>query len=94
MGNDRPDVLSDPTDRCFSVRSLAKFWRVSPTRIRDLARRRILNGFVVGRAMRFSPEAVREAEERLSAPAGRVRRQRRDDTISPSVRAMLGLDSK
>jgi hypothetical protein len=78
--------------RCYSVRSLAKFWMVSPARVRDLARRRILCGFMLGRAMRFRPEAVMEAEERLAAPSPRGRRSRRAPNISPEVQALLNLD--
>jgi hypothetical protein len=88
-----PDPPPGPTtdDRCFSRRSLARYWRVSLRAIDDLVLRKILRGFRIGRAMRFSPDDVAEAEERLAAPAGRSRRRRAPTNIDPRVSALLGL---
>jgi hypothetical protein len=77
------------TDRCLSPRQLAAYWRCAPARVRALARRGILRGFQLGRAMRFSPEAIREAERLLAAPAAGGRRVRHDRGISPAVIALL-----
>jgi hypothetical protein len=77
-------------DRCRSVRQLARYWRVAPKRVRELARRGILRGFQVGRALRFTPEAVAEAERLLAAPVAGGRRPRRDRGIDPAVTALLG----
>jgi hypothetical protein len=87
-----PDPTDDD-DRCYSVRRMARRWCCSTWRIRDYARRGILRGFMVGRAMRFTPEAVAEAEERLAAPASRPRRRRVSTNIDPRVRMILGLDT-
>jgi hypothetical protein len=54
-----------------------------------LARRGILRGFVLGRALRFTPEAVAEAERLLAAPVPGGRRARRDVGIDPAVIALL-----
>src|SRR5262245_11438761 len=78
---------------CYSVSALAKHWHCSPRRVREYVRRGILSGFMIGRAMRFSPDAVVEAQERLAAPASRPRRRRVTSEISPTVRSILGLDA-
>jgi hypothetical protein len=83
-----PDTLGTP-DRCLSARELARYWRTAPARVRQLARRGILRGFLLGRALRFSPEAVREAERLLAAPVAGGRRVRRNSGISPAVVALL-----
>jgi excisionase family DNA binding protein len=89
-----PDITSNATDRdgrCFSVRTLARYWRCSPARVRELARRQILRAFKVGRSLRFSPAAVHEAEALLTPTLPQGRRPRRDSGISPRVEALLGL---
>jgi excisionase family DNA binding protein len=76
--------------RCFSVRQLAKYWQCSPARVRRLIRRGVVQAFLVGRAARISPEAVREAERMLAAPvSGRRRTQRRHDDISREILDLL-----
>jgi hypothetical protein len=77
-------------DRCLSVRQLARYWRCAPARVRQLARRGVLRGFLLGKALRFSPEAVAEAERLLAAPATGARWVRRDTGIDPTVAALLG----
>jgi hypothetical protein len=73
-----------------SVRQLATYWRCAPKRVRDLARRGILRGFLIGRAMRFTPDAIAEAEKLLAAPAAGGRRARRDTGIDREILALLG----
>ena len=87
-----PSPGPDDDDRCFSRRTLARYWKVSLRAVDDLARRGILKGFRIGRAMRFDREAVAEAQERLAAPAGRKRRRKVSAVIDPRVVAILGLD--
>jgi hypothetical protein len=55
-----------------------------------LARRGVLRGFQLGRALRFTPEAIREAERLLAAPVAGGRRKRRADGIDPAVAELLG----
>jgi hypothetical protein len=79
----------------LSVRQLARRWGVSPKRIRDLIRRRLLGAFDIGsrrRQLRISPEAIKECERRLAvgtpAPA---RRQKKKKTqgIDPEIVMLL-----
>jgi excisionase family DNA binding protein len=76
-------------DRCFSVRQLARFWRCSPARVRQLIRRGVIRAFIIGKAVRISPEAVAEAERLLAAPVAGGRRKRRDDGVDPAVAEVL-----
>jgi hypothetical protein len=71
--------VADAPDRCLSVRQLACYWRCAPARVRQLVRRGILRAFVVGRAVRISPEAVAEAERLLAPPVAGGRRRRAPD---------------
>jgi excisionase family DNA binding protein len=89
--NATPDPTEE-TDRCYSVRRLARYWCCSTTRIREYVRTGVLRGAMIGRAMRFTPEDVAEAWERLTAPTSRKRRRRAPSGIDPRVRTLLGLD--
>jgi hypothetical protein len=54
-----------------------------------MVRRGVLRAFTFGRALRFSPEAIRETEQMLAVPVRGRKRRRRDDGISPTVKALL-----
>jgi excisionase family DNA binding protein len=73
---DDPSTADDALTRCLSVRQLAAYWRCSPARVRKLVRRGVLRAFLVGRAVRIPPDAVREAERILAAPVTCGRRKR------------------
>ncbi|MCI0742287.1 MAG: helix-turn-helix domain-containing protein [Gemmataceae bacterium] len=78
-------------DRALSVRQLARRWAVSPKKVRAMLKRGIIRGFDVGvgrTQIRISPEAVKEAEQRLAVQAAVPRRKRRND-IDPEVVALL-----
>jgi hypothetical protein len=83
-----PDTPDTPK-RCQGVRQLARYWRCAPKRVRELARRGILRGFQVGRALRFTPEAVAEAERLLAAPPAADRRRKPNPGIDRAVAALL-----
>ena len=80
---------ADASDRCFSVRDLARHWRVAPKRVRALIKRKLLAAFKPGRGVRITPEAIRECERRLAVGVPAVRRGRRLDGIDPEVAALL-----
>jgi len=86
---DATPAHSAPPARCRSVRELARYWRCAPGRVRVLVRRDVLQGFLIGRALRFTPEAVAEAERLLAAPVVSGRRRRVHDGIAPEVVALL-----
>jgi hypothetical protein len=82
-------------DRALSVRQLARRWAISPRKIRDLIRRRLIRAIDVGtgrRQLRILPEAIAEAEQRLSVQPRQARRPRRSE-IDPAIVALLE-DSK
>jgi hypothetical protein len=83
------------SDRCLSVSELARYWRVAPAKVRDYIRRGLLSAIDFGsrgrRRLRITPEAVRECELLLTAPARRPRRPSRPPGgIDPEVAALLG----
>jgi len=87
---DRGNAQRESLGRCLSVRELARYWRCSPARVRRLIRRGVIHAFLVGRAARISPEAIREAERLLAAPVTGGRRARRhNDGISREVLELL-----
>jgi hypothetical protein len=49
----------------------------------------LLHAFLIGRAARISPEAIREAETLLAAPAARGRRARRQQGIPREIIELL-----
>jgi excisionase family DNA binding protein len=77
---------------CRSVRQVARYWRTSPVRVRQLVRRGILRAFMLGRSVRISPEAIAEAERLLAVPVAGPRRQRVADGIAPEVVSLLNGD--
>lgn len=86
------DTLST-IDQSFSVRQLAKRWRVSVRKVREMIRRGQLRALNVGgrRSMlRVTPEAVRACEELLTVPATLPRQRRRVDSIDPEIAKLLG----
>lgn len=85
-----PDIATP--DRALSVRQLARRWAVSPRKVRDMIRRRIIRAIDVGtgrRQLRIVPEAIAQAEERLSVLPATPRRRRRADGIDPEIAALL-----
>lgn len=85
-------------DRALSVRALARRWRVGTAKVLALVRRGVLQAFDTGlgtgrKQLRFAPEAIRAAEQKLAVKPKKPRKQQRDrDGIDPEVRRMLGLD--
>ena len=88
--------MNDTLPKTLSVCQLAKYWRVTPQKVRGMVRRGLLTAIDLGGLrpqLRITPEAIKEAEERLRVrPAPPVRRKRLDDGISPTVRALLDAD--
>ena len=74
------------------MRRLARYWCVSPRRVRELVRKQILRPVAFGKTLRFTPAAVRDAEAVLTPTASRPRRPRRGPDISLLVRALLNMD--
>jgi len=81
--------LAPPLDRCLTPRELARRWRTSPARVRQLIRRGVLRAFVLGRRVRIPPEAVAEGGRLLAAPVTGGRRKRADTGIDRDVAALL-----
>jgi hypothetical protein len=72
------------------VRQLARHWRCAPARVRQLIRRGVVRAFMVGRAVRIPPDAVREAELRLAAPlSGGPRKRPPDQGILQEIVELL-----
>lgn len=88
LTDDNPSP-NEPFGRCLSVRQLAHYWRCSPARVRRLIRRGSLQAFLIGRAARISPEAIREAERLLAAPAASRRRPRCQHGIPREILELL-----
>jgi hypothetical protein len=85
--------VGDALGRCLSVRQLARYWRCAPARIRQMIRRGLLEAFLIGRAVRISPDAIREAERQFAAPVSGGRRKRsRNDGIAREVIELLDRD--
>ena len=74
--------MAEVSQRSYSVRQLASYWRVSPRKVRALIRRGLLRAvdFGIGRRqLRITPAAVAECEQRLAVRTPAPRRKRSDD---------------
>jgi len=79
------------TDRCLTVRELARRWRVREAKVKEMIRKGLLQAIDLGRkfgaSVRITPEAIREAERGLAVkPKVKKRRQER---IPPHIEAMM-----
>jgi Helix-turn-helix domain len=75
----------------FSVRQLAKRWRTSPKRVRQMIKRGTLSAFDIGnkrKALRIPPEAVRAAEQGALAVRPKAKARRREQ-IDAAIVALL-----
>jgi hypothetical protein len=79
-------------DRCLSVRQLARYWRVSPRKVRALIKRRIVDAIDLGgkrHELRITPEAVQKAQRRLAANPPIASPRCRQPEIDPEVSKLL-----
>ena len=83
---------SEILDRCLSVRQLARYWGVSPRKVRALIRLRIVEAIDLGgkrKELRITPDAIQKAQRRLAANPPVATPRRRQPEIDPEIWKLL-----